>query len=69
MGTILPEMGGDEGFLVVWSLFPGETYLGALPFSSRDINLRPAGKTYLGNDCMVHSLIAEESDCSGGPAK
>ncbi len=32
MGAILPEMGEDEEFLAVYSLFLGETYFGVVPF-------------------------------------
>ena len=44
MGAILPEMGGDEEFVAVYSLFLGETYFAVVPFSSPDITLRPAEK-------------------------
>ena len=44
MGAILPETGRNEKFVAVLSLFLGETYFRAVPFSSSGIKLRPAEK-------------------------
>jgi len=46
MGAILPETGRNEKFVAVLSLFLGETYFRAVPFSSSGIKLRPAEKTH-----------------------